>query len=408
MEQHGPAPSPPDSADSAQGGGLTRNVRVLGLTSLVNDVAGEMIYPLIPAFLTDVLGAGKAALGAIEGVADSTASILKLFAGSLSDRAGKRKAFVVTGYALAAAARPLVGLATMPWQILAVRTGDRIGKGIRTAPRDAMIADSTPPQRRGRAFGFTRAMDHLGAAIGPLLAFAFLWAWPQQLRALFLLSAIPGVVVVLLVGFGLREPRLATQAGRRFHLTLAPFGGNFRLYLLAIVVFTLGNSSDAFLLVRVRELGVAKGTLPLVWCAFQLVKSAGSMAAGWAVDRLGPRPLIFVGWMIYAAIYLAFSAATTAVEGWLFFLAYGAFHALTEPAERTMVADLVGAEHKGLAYGWFNFAVGIAALPANLIFGALYELYGGSVAFGWSAVLAVVAALLLAAVRGGPPANPPS
>lgn len=399
MEQQGPAPSPPDSASSAAPKGLARNVRVLGLTSLVNDIAGEMIFPLIPAFLTDVLGAGKATLGAIEGVADSTASILKLFAGGLSDRAGKRKVFVVTGYALAAVTRPLIGLATMPWQLLVVRTGDRIGKGIRTAPRDAMIADSTRPENRGWAFGFTRAMDHLGAAIGPLLAFAFLWLWPTQIRALFLLAAIPGLVVVLLVWFGLREPPLATQAGKKFHLTLKPFGRDFRLYLLAIAVFTLGNSSDAFLLVRVRELGVPKAMLPLVWCAFHVVKSAGSMAAGWAVDRLGPRPLIFVGWLIYAAIYMAFSAATTALEGWMFFMAYGAFHALTEPAERTMVADLVGAEHKGLAYGWFNFAIGIAALPASLIFGALYEWYGGSVAFGWSAVLALVAVVLLAGVR---------
>jgi MFS family permease len=399
MEQQDPARSSGDAAPNTTPSGLGRNVRVLGLTSLVNDIASEMIYPLIPAFLTDVLGASKTTLGAIEGTAESTASILKLFAGSLSDRVGKRKLFVVVGYAVAAVVRPLIGLATMPWQILVIRGGDRFGKGIRTAPRDAMIADSSRPQNRGLAFGFTRAMDHLGAAIGPLVAFAFLWAWPDQLRGLFLLAAIPGLVVVLLVWFGLREPRLATPAGRAFHLTLAPFDRRFRLYLVAILIFTLGNSSDAFLLVRVRELGVANAMLPLVWCAFHVVKSSGSIAAGWAVDRLGPRPLLVVGWLVYAAIYLAFSAATTPLEGWTFFLAYGAFYALTEPAERTFVADLVGAEHKGLAYGWFNFAIGVAAFPASLIFGALYELYGGSVAFGWSAVLAVVATLLLAGVR---------
>ncbi|MEX2115220.1 MAG: MFS transporter [Pirellulales bacterium] len=387
------------AADDTLERGLSRNVRVLGMASLLNDVASEMIFPLVPTFLVSVLGGGKASLGAIEGVADSTASIVKLFAGGLSDRAGKRKAFVVWGYALAAATRPLIGLATAPWQVLAVRTGDRFGKGIRTAPRDAMIADSASPETRGWAFGFTRAMDHLGAAVGPLLAFGFLALFPERLRMLFLLSAVPGVAVVLLVLWGLREPRLETKAGKEFHLTLKPFGRDFRLYLVAMVVFTLGNSSDAFLLVRVGELGVPTGVLPLLWCAFHVVKSAGSLIAGWAVDRVGPRPLIFAGWLVYAAIYLAFSLATTAIEGWIFFLLYGVFHALTEPAERTMVVSLVGGEHKGLAYGWFNFAIGIAALPASLVFGVLYETFGGPVAFGWSAALALTATGLLAGVR---------
>ncbi|MGD9720575.1 MAG: MFS transporter [Pirellulales bacterium] len=405
MGEDTPAPPAPDSPVGATQHRLTRNVRVLGLSSLINDVASEMIFPLIPAFLTEVLGASKATLGAIEGLADTTASVVKLFSGGLSDRAGRRKSFVVVGYALAAATRPLIGLATMPWQVLLVRSGDRFGKGIRAAPRDALIVDSTPPEARGRAFGFTRAMDHLGAAVGPLLAFAFLWAWPGSLRQLFLLAALPGLAVVLLVLFGLREPRATTPAGRPFRLTLGPFGRDFRLYLVALVIFTLGNSSDAFLLVRVRELGVADQLLPLVWCAFHVVKSAGSLAAGWAVDRVGPRPMIVAGWLVYAAIYLAFSLATTALAGWLFFLIYGVFHALTEPAERTLVANLVGAEHKGLAYGWFNFAIGIAALPAGLLFGTLYEAFGAPAAFGTSAALALVATLHLAAVRRAPPGH---
>jgi MFS family permease len=396
-----PGASPATSAtDAAEGpeAGLSRNVRVLGLASLINDIASEMIFPLVPAFLMGMLGGSKTALGAIEGVADTTASIVKLFAGGLSDRAGKRKAFVVWGYGLAAATRPLIGLATAPWQVLLVRTGDRFGKGVRTAPRDAMIADSASPQSRGWAFGFTRAMDHLGAAIGPLLAFAFLAVWPEQLRTLFLLSVVPGVVLLALVWLGLREPPLETKAGKEFQLSLKPFGRDFRLYLVAMVVFTLGNSSDAFLLVRVGELGLPTTMLPLLWCAFHVVKSAGSLLAGWAVDRVGPRPLIFVGWLVYATIYLAFSMATTALQGWIFFLLYGVFHALTEPAERTMVVSLVGKDFKGLAYGWFNFAIGIAALPASLVFGLLYETFGGPVAFGWSAALAVVAAILLAGV----------
>jgi MFS family permease len=395
----GSGPTTDRSTEAAPPADVAGNVRVLGLASLVNDIASEMIFPLIPTFLLTTLGAGKSALGAVEGLADTTASIVKLFAGGLSDRAGRRKPFVVIGYLVAALARPLTGLATAAAHVIAIRSADRFGKGIRAAPRDAMIVDSTPVDARGRAFGFTRAMDHLGAAIGPLLAFAFLWAWPGEFRQLFLLSVIPGLVVVALVVFWLREPPLATSAGKEFHLTLRPFGRDFRLFLLAIAIFTLGNSSDAFLLVRVNELGVKAELLPLVWCAFHVVKSAGSLVAGRAVDRFGPRVLIFGGWLIYAAIYLAFSRATTAAEGWAFFLVYGLFHALTEPAERTLVANLVGAEHKGLAFGWFNFAIGIVALPASLIFGALYDMYGAAAAFGWSAALAFVAAVLLAAVR---------
>ena len=185
--------------------GLPRNVRLLGLASLINDIAGEMIYPLIPTFLTSVLGADKMALGAVEGVADTTASVVKLYAGSLSDRLGKRKIFVTLGYLLAAVSRPIIGIATQAWQVLLVRSTDRFGKGIRTSARDAMIADATEPAVRGRAFGFTRAMDHLGAAIGPALAFAFLWIWPGQYRSLFLLAAVPGIAVVALVAVGVRE-----------------------------------------------------------------------------------------------------------------------------------------------------------------------------------------------------------
>jgi MFS family permease len=398
---HDPPPNVPTTADDddrAQTARLPPNVRLLGLTSLINDIAGEMIFPLIPTFLIHVLGAGAGALGAVEGVADTTASIVKLWSGGMSDRVGKRKAFVITGYALAAISRPFIGLATMPWQVLAVRSTDRFGKGIRSAPRDAMVADATEPSARGRAFGFTRAMDHLGAAIGPALAFAFLTVWPDQLRTLFLLTAIPGLLVVLLVWFGLREGPISTSAGGEFRLTLAPFDRKFRLYLVALVIFTLGNSSDAFLLVRAGELGVSTRMLPLLWGAFHIVKSAGSMLAGRAVDALGPRPLIFAGWVIYALIYLAFSQATTAAEGWGFFLIYGLFYALTEPAERTLVANLVGAERKGLAFGWFNFAIGIAALPSNLIFGWLYGEYGATVAFSWSAALALTAVLLLTAL----------
>jgi MFS family permease len=286
-----------------------------------------------------------------------------------------------------------------PWQLFALRVGDRIGKGVRTSPRDALIADSTDSTIRGRAFGFHRAMDHLGAAIGPLLAAGFLWLWPGHLRPLFLLTLLPGLLVVTLLLVGLRETATANRAKEPLRLTLRPFDRSFRLYLLALVVFTLGNSSDAFLLVRAGELGVPTVMLPLLWCAFHVVKSASNLLLGRAVDRFGPHPFLFLGWLMYAGVYLAFALATTAWEAWAFFLAYAIFYGLTEPAEKTLVANLVGSERKGLAYGWYNFAIGVATLPSSLIFGALYQVYGALAAFGCGAALALVAVILLIGVR---------
>ena len=378
---------------------LPRNVKVLGAASLLNDVSSEMIFPLLPTFLITVLGGNRFHLGVIEGLADSVASVLKLWSGGRSDQAGRRKGYVVFGYSLAAVTRPLIGVIFAPWQLFAVRIGDRIGKGVRTSPRDALIADSTDPSVRGRAFGFHRAMDHLGAAIGPVLAAGFLWLWPGDLRTLFLLSVVPGLLVVALLVFALREPAPTEPPKERLRLTLTPFDRNFRLYLVALVVFTLGNSSDAFLLVRAAELGVPVVMLPLLWSAFHVAKSCSNLFLGRAVDRFGPRPFLFLGWFVYAGIYLAFALATEAWEAWALFLGYALFYGLTEPAEKKLVADLVGGERKGLAYGWYNFAIGIATLPASLIFGALYQVFGALAAFGWGAALALVAVALLVGVK---------
>ena len=374
---------------------LPRNVKLLGWASCLNDVASEMIYPLLPQFLISVLGGNRFHLGLIEGVAESTASLLKLLSGAWSDRAGKRRVFVIWGYALAALARPTVGLITAPWQLFLARTADRVGKGIRTSPRDALIADSTAQSVRGRAFGFHRAMDHLGAAIGPVLATTFLWFWPGQLRPLFLLTVIPGAVVLLLLCFGLQEVAGAGNRREPFRLTLAPFDRRFRRFLLALVLFTLGNSSDAFLLVRAGELGVPIVALPMLWLVFHLVKSGGNLLAGRLVDRVGSKRPLLAGWILYAAIYVAFGLATSAWHIWSLFLVYAVFYSLTEPAEKSFVAGLTGPENRGLAFGWFNFAIGIAALPASLIFGSLYELWGPLVAFSWGAGLALLAAALI-------------
>lgn len=385
---------------------LPRTVRLLGWASLLNDVASEIIFPLLPQFLLSLSGGGKLALGVIEGVADSTASLLKLWAGAWSDRAGGRKAFVVGGYGVAALVRPLTGLAFAPWHLFVVRVVDRIGKGIRTAPRDALLADAAPPAMRGRVFGFHRSMDHLGAALGPVLATLFLLAWPERLRELFLWTIVPGGVVAVLLAFGLHEPPAPRERAAPPRLSLRPFDRNFRRYLASLVLFTLGNSSDAFLLVRAGELGVPTAALPSLWFAFHVVKSAGNRLSGPLVDRFGPRPLILGGWAVYAALYLVFAEIATAAQMWAAFLAYGVFYALTEPAEKTLVARLVGPESRGLAFGWFNGATGVAALPASVLFGWLYERFGARTAFGCGAALAAAASVMLLSVRTPPPVEP--
>ena len=367
-----------------------------------HDIASEMVFPLLPSFLLTVLGGNRFYLGIIEGVADSVASLLKLWSGGRSDQAGKRKGFVLFGYSLAAVVRPLIGVVTAPWQLFLVRFADRIGKGVRTSPRDALIADSTHSSMRGRAFGFHRAMDHLGAAIGPLLAAGFLWLWPGELRTLFLFTIVPGLLVVVMLIFLLRETPSTEPPKERPHLTHRPFDRDFRRYLMALIVFTLGNSSDAFLLVRAGELGVPTAALPLLWCAFHIVKSTSNFFFGRAVDHFGSRPFILFGWFVYALVYIAFGLATTAWEAWALFLGYALFYGLTEPAEKALVGNLVGADRKGLAYGWFNFAISIATLPASLIFGALYQWLGPLAAFGFGAGSSMIAAIILSTVTERP------
>jgi MFS family permease len=270
-----------------------------------------------------------------------------------------------------------------------------VGKGVRTSPRDALIVDSTEPNQRGQAFGFHRAMDHLGAAIGPGLALLFLYFYPDQIRELIMLTVVPGACVMLLLFFGLRETTAQEPAKTPVHLTLAPFDRNFRTYMLALVLFTLGNSSDAFLLVRAAELGVPVTFLPLLWAGYHVVKSTANLIIGRGVDILGPRLFLFCGWLLYAAIYVGFGLATEAWQAWALFFAYALFYGLTEPAEKTLTAILAGPERKGLAFGWFNFATGIAALPASLIFGAMYHEWGALTAFGFGAGMAGLSVLVL-------------
>jgi len=374
---------------------LARNVKLLGWASFWNDVASEMLVPVLPLFLFS-LGAGKQALGWVEGVADATASLLKLFSGVWSDRAQHRRGLIAFGYAVPALVRPLLGLATTVAQVFAIRAADRFGKGVRTAPRDALIADSSAPEQRGYAFGFHRAMDHLGAALGPLLAVAFLYFIPDGLRTLFLLTLIPGLVVTAIVFFGLRErPR---SAGRKepFRFQVRRLGAPFWTYLLAIGVFALGSSTDLFLLVRLQELGFnQEWQPPLIWCGFHLLKSYGNVIIGRWTDRVSPRGLLAAGWLVYALIYLGMGLVDSPWLGLTLFMLYSGYYALSEPPEKTLLVQLVPADLRGQAFGWFHFVTGVMILPASVLFGWLYDTHGASAAFGAGAGLALAAVILL-------------
>jgi MFS family permease len=374
--------------------GITGNVLILGLVSLFTDFSSEMIYPLLPLFLTTVLGGGPAFLGLIEGVAESTASILKLVSGIMSDRV-RRKNLVLAGYGISSLARPLTALATSPLAVLFIRFGDRVGKGIRTSPRDALIADSADPAVRGKAFGFHRSMDNVGAIIGPLTATLLLTWFIKDLRTIFWLAAIPGAISVLLIVLKVRETKAAggKKADAGF-LKLLP-AGRLRTYLLVILLFTLGNSSDAFLLLRAGQLGVTLARIPLLWTFFNLVKTCATMPFGALSDRIGRRGVIISGWGVYALSYIGFAFATSEIHIWLLFAFYGLFYGLTEGVEKALLADIAEPAERGSAFGWYNFAIGIGALPASLIFGFIWQRQSSFAAFGFGAALALLAAILL-------------
>jgi MFS family permease len=383
-------------------GPLHRTVRSLGLVSLLTDASSEMIYPLLPAFLTGTLRAGPAFLGVVEGLAETVASVLKAVSGGLSDRLPRRKPLVVAGYALSSLVRPLVALATLPAHVLAVRVLDRVGKGVRGAPRDALVAEATPPADRGRAFGFQRAMDHAGAMVGPLLASGAMLV-TGDLRVVFALAAIPAVFAVATLVLGVREePRPLVPATEKAGGGSSPLEPALLRYLAVLGVFTLGNSSDAFLLLRAQEAGVALAAIPALWALHHLVKAGASTWGGALSDRAGRRRVIVAGWGVYALAYAGFAAAGSPLAIVALFAFYGLFHALTEGAERALVADLAGEATRGRAFGLFHAVTGAALLPASLLTGALWQRFGASVALGTGAVLAALAALGLLALVPAP------
>jgi MFS family permease len=422
---------------------------MLGLVSLFTDTATEMIYPLVPVYIA-ALGSGAILLGIIEGIAETTSSMLKLLTGIWSDRTGKRKLFVLIGYSISSVIRPLTGLVTSGWEIIIVRMFDRVGKGIRTAPRDALIASSVDENMRGRAYGFERAMDHIGAVLGPLLAIMTLLilfigvGMKDSLLALrwtFILAIIPGFLAVLTLILFVHEASSKSAGGSSVLVSLKSFDKNFRNYLFVMVLFTLGNSSDAFLLFRVEEAIHKSGAvvnlvnsisplksmvsnfgdeaarskvinilfLPLVWAFFHVIKAAFSTPLGALSDKIGRKKVINAGWGIYAFVYISFAllvfltSSLQIVATFVLFAIYALFYAFTEGTEKAFVADLVSTEKRGTAFGLFNFSIGLGALPASIIFGFLYSYfdklipgYGGTVAFGFGGTIAIIAMVLLA------------
>lgn len=388
---------------------LPRNVWVVTATSFLTDVSSDMLFNLIPLFLANVLGVKANAIGVIEGIAETTASLLKIFSGWLSDRLGARKWPTVAGYSLSTIAKPFLYVVTSWWGVLAVRVSDRIGKGIRTAPRDALVADSIDPEHRGLAFGLHRAGDTAGAALGVLIALLIVLATQagatELSRSTFqdvvIVSVIPAVLAVIVLAFGARDVPVTTRReAPRF--SLRGFDRRFYIFLLAVAIFTLGNSADAFLILRAQERGLNIAGVLGMLLTFNVIYAVISGPAGALSDRVGRRRLILGGWLIYGLLYLGFALVAEAWQMWVLYGLYGLYYGAVEGTAKALVADLVPAEKRGTAYGVYNAAVGILALPASLIAGVLWSGLGGWAGFGpaapflFGALLALAATILLA------------
>jgi MFS family permease len=390
---------------------LPRNVIAISLVSLFNDASSEIMYPLLPLFLSGPLGASASFLGLIEGVTESASSLLKLPAGWLSDRVGRRKDLVVAGYFLASASRPLLALTQSASQVLGLRFIDRVGKGIRSAPRDALIADSVEFGRLGFAFGFHRASDHAGAIIGSLASALLIGFFAGDYRSVFLAATIPALLALAILIFAVREVRGGVGIGESGagdkklrnslprlpipHSPLPTNDSNFKKYLGVLLLFTLGNSSDAFLLLRARQAGLSVALIPLLWAVLHISKSLSSVIGGGLSDRFGRKRLIISGWLVYAAIYFGFAFAASQFEIWLLFIFYGVYFGLTEGVEKAFVADLTPKESRGTAFGLYHLVIGVGAAPASLMMGLLWDRFGAITALMTGAALSLAAVFLL-------------
>jgi len=380
---------------------LPRAVWLFGFTSLVNDFASEMIYPLLPAFVTRVLGGGALALGILDGVADAVAALFKLVSGYLAERPRLRGPLVVAGYAVAAVIRPLIAVAGAAWHVIALRGADRVGKGIRAAPRDTIISDLVPAEARGRAFGLQRAADHVGAILGPLTAAALIYAG-MQVRSVFWIAAVPGLVAVMVAWIAVREAGGREQvaggsdnaSAATHHLPPATSTG-FASLTAVLVLATFLRAPETLLILRAQDLGVPVALVPILWAALHVVRSSTSYPGGMLADRWGPRRTLALGWLVYAGLALAFAAATTTAQAWAVFLAFGVFVGLTESPERKLVAELAPGGRRGRSFGWYHGSLSAVALPGAALFGWIYQNRGAAPALEASAVVTLLAVLAL-------------
>ena len=374
---------------------LPRPVWLVSWTSFFTDTASEAIYPIMPLYLTRTLGGTAMAIGIIEGAAEALNSVLKILSGRLSDRWSARKPFVIAGYGISTLARPLVALATSWLHVLAVRLTDRVGKGIRAAPRDALLASWAEPATRGYVFGLHRSMDHAGAIVGPLLASLFLWFFPEQYRTLFALTLIPGLIAVAMLVPVPDAPAPQEAARQSSDEPAAPLGRRFSRYLGVLFLFSLGNSTDAFLLLRLSDVGVGVAWIPVAWAALHVVKAAVSPIAGHLSDGMSRRGIIATGWLVYAGVYGGFALASSAATLMPLFLVYGVYYGLTEGVEKAVVADLAPARRRGAAFGAYHAVIGIGALAASLVFAGIWKAAGAPAAFALGAALALASSVSL-------------
>lgn len=373
---------------------IPRNVWVAGWVSFFMDVSSEMVYPLVPLFLSSTLGVSKSAVGLIEGLAEATASFLKLFSGALADRFGKNKLLMGLGYGISTASRPLLALAGGWGMVLTGRMADRVGKGIRTAPRDAIIALSTAPEHIGSAFGFHRAMDTAGAVVGPALALLLLALWPSDYRAVFWFSIIPGIIAVLLIVFFISADRRAPISRASFTLSLHGFDPGFVKFMAVIGLFSLGNSSNAFLILKAEHVGMSGGWISAVYLAFNAVYAVMSIPAGMVADRVGRRRIVMAGFGLFACVYAGVALATEPWHMAGLFVLYGFYMGLTDGVQRAYLATLIPDHRKATGFGLYHMIVGLAILPASVVAGALWDRIGPAAPFWFGAAMSASAMLL--------------
>lgn len=375
---------------------IPRNVWILGLGSLLTDISSEMIHSLLPLFLVSVLGASVLTVGLIEGIAEATASLLKVFSGALSDYLGHRKQLVVFGYGLSTLVKPLFALATSSTGVLIARFGDRLGKGIRVAPRDALVADSTPPENRGAAYGLRQSLDTIGAFLGPIIAFILMAMSGQNFRFVFWLSLVPGAIAVIVLAGGLREAITTSRQNRhRFDWHLSLLGSEYWTLVAVAVLFNLGNSSDAFLLLRASQTGIATPLVPLTIVVMNIAYSLSAYPVGILSDRLGRVKILLGGFVLYAFVYLGFAFAQAPWQIWGLFAFYGLYSGMTQGILLALISDHVPLQRRGTAFGFLNLVVGLALLPASLLAGGLWQLIGSEATFIAGSFFATLATLLL-------------